>query len=42
LGKADTQAISFELVYNQYRDAVYGFGSSEELIGRVLLKVAAF
>jgi len=42
LGKADKQAVSFELVYNQYRDAVYGYGSSEELIGRVVFKVAAF
>jgi len=41
-GKAKKQAIAFELVYNQYLDAVYRYGSSEELLGRILYKVAAF
>jgi len=41
-GKAKKQAIAFELVYNQYLDAVYRYGSSEELVGRILYKVAAF
>ena len=41
-GKTKEKAISFELVYNQYLDAVYRNGSSEELIGRVLYKIAAF
>ena len=41
-GKAKEMAISFDLVFNQYLDAVYRFGSSAELLGRVLYKVTGF
>ncbi len=41
-GNDKEKAISLDLGYNQYLDAVYRYGSSEELVGRILYKVAAF
>ncbi len=41
-GKAKEKAISFDIVYNQYLDAVYHHGSYDELLGRILYKVSSF
>jgi len=42
LNKAKSKVLTFDLVSTQYLDRVYGSGSYQELLGRVMYTVKSF